>query len=258
MNTIVKLKDVSFERSGRAILSDISWNIEKGQHWALLGANGSGKTTLLKIISGYEWPTTGTVEVFGQKYGECNLPELRKHIGLVSSVLECRLPGEDTALEVVLSGLESSIGLYRDFTQTEIDQARVSLDMIGMSDFADHKFGTMSQGEQQRIIIARALISRPSLLILDEPSNGLDPGSQERFLGDLSRLANHRDAPTMLMVTHHIEEIDPWISWVMVLRQGEILANGRKSDVLNTMIMSRTFGMDVLVKREGLRYYLRF
>jgi iron complex transport system ATP-binding protein len=257
MNVIVRLKDIQFERGERAILSDVSWTIESGQHWALLGANGSGKTTLLKIITGYEWPSSGMVEVLGRKYGECNLPELRKHIGVVSSSLDCRVPGEDNALDVVTSGFDATIGLYRDYSENEFEQARQALAMANVEKFAGQKFETLSQGEKQRVLIARALVNRPALLVLDEPCNGLDPGAKERFLSDLSRLANHKDAPTMVMVTHYIEEIDPWIAWVMVLRDGEVLASGRKSETLNTVTLSRAFGMDVLVKKEGLRYTLR-
>jgi iron complex transport system ATP-binding protein len=256
MQTIVKLKNVTFERGGRMILDEISWTIEQGQHWALLGANGSGKTTLLKIITGYEWPTSGSVEVFGQQYGNCNLPELRKHIGWVSTAIEHKLPEDDSALEIVASGLEASVGLYRDFAEHELKLAQDMLAKVNAQNCAAQKFGTLSQGEQQRVLIARALINRPSLLILDEPCVGLDPAAKERFLSDLSRLANQPDAPTMVVVTHHIEEIDPWISWVMVLKNGEILASGRKTDTLNTVTLSRAFGMDMLVKKEGLRYYI--
>jgi iron complex transport system ATP-binding protein len=256
MQTIVKLKNIRFERSGQVILDDLSWTIEQGQHWALLGANGSGKTTLLKIITGYEWPTDGTVEVFGQRYGQCNLPELRKHIGWVSTAIEHKLPEDDSALEIVASGIEASVGLYREFAEHELKLAQEMLVKVNAQNCAAQAFGTLSQGEQQRVLIARALINRPSLLILDEPCVGLDPAAKERFLGDLSRLANQPDAPTMVVVTHHIEEIDPWISWVMVLKNGEILASGRKTDTLNTVTLSRAFGMDMLVKKEGLRYYI--
>lgn len=258
MEAIVRLKEIYYNRNGRAILSDVSWVIERGQHWALLGANGSGKSTLLKIIAGYDWASAGQVEVLGRRYGQCDLHELRKHIGLVSTSLEHHIPVSDTALEVVESGIDASLGLYRDFSENEKETARLMLAMVSADGFADQAYGTLSQGEQQRVLIARAMVNRPHLLILDEPCNGLDPGAKEHFLSDLSRLANHRDAPTMLMVTHYIEEIDPWINWVMVLKNGEVLANGRKADVLNTFTLSRTFGMDVLVKKEGLRYYLRF
>src|SRR5512146_3253770 len=131
--TIITLSGVFFRRSGSEILSDVSWTIERGQHWALLGANGAGKTTLLKIITGYEWVTDGTVEVLGEVFGECNIPDLRKTIGWVSSALEHNLPARDTALAIVASGLEASIGLYRDFTPQEFDHARETLALVGFA-----------------------------------------------------------------------------------------------------------------------------
>ena len=257
MQTIVKLNNIRFERNSLAILDNISWSIEQNQHWALLGANGSGKTTLLKIITGYEWPTEGSVEVLGKRYGKCNLRELRKHIGWVSTAIEHRLPEEDSAIEIVISGLDASMGIFRDVTEDEMERARDSLAMVNAQNFADRKFEILSQGEQQRVLIARALINRPSLLILDEPCIGLDPAARERFLADLSRLANRPDAPTMVVVTHHIEEIGSWINWIMVLKDGKTLSSGRKSQLLNSDTLSRAFDMKMLVKKEGLRYFIR-
>ncbi len=257
MKAIVKLNNIRFERDERTILSDISWTIEKNQHWALLGANGSGKTSLLKIITGYEWPTEGSVQVLGRNYGKCNLRELRRHIGWVSAALEHNLPEKDSAIEIVASGLDASMGIFRDITEKETALAHKSLAMVNAGNCAEQKFGILSQGEQQRILIARALINQPSLLILDEPCAGLDPAARVRFLTDLSRLADCQDAPTMVLVTHHIEEIEPWISRVMVLKNGEVLTSGLKSDVLTTDILSKAFEMDMPVKKEGLRFYIR-
>ncbi len=257
MTTIVKLKNIRFERDDRIILNDISWTIEKNQHWALLGANGSGKTSLLKIITGYDWPTEGSVQVLGRSFGKCNIRELRRHIGWVSAALEQKLPEKDSAVEVVASGLEASIGIFRDITEKELELAHDCLAMVNAKDFEEQKFGILSQGEQQRILIARALISRPSLLILDEPCEGLDPAARVRFLHDLSRLADSRHAPTMVLVTHHIEEIEPWISQVMVLKNGEVLSSGLKTEVLKTGILSRAFDMDLPIRKKGLRYYIK-
>jgi iron complex transport system ATP-binding protein len=257
MKTIVKLENIRFERDDRTILKNISWTIEKNQHWALLGANGSGKTSLLKIITGYEWPTEGSVQVLGQSYGKCNLRELRKHIGWVSSALEHKLPEKDSAIEIVASGLDASMGIFRDIAKNELELALDSLAMVNAQACAQQKFGILSQGEQQRILIARALICRPSLLILDEPCSGLDPAARVRFLSDLSRLADCPDAPAIVVVTHHIEEIEPWINRVMVLKNGEILSSGLKTEVLTTEILSRALDMEMPVKKEGLRYYIK-
>ncbi len=257
MKTIVQLKDIHFQRNGNNILNGISWSIEKNQHWALLGANGSGKTTLLKIITGYEWPTKGSVHVFEQRYGDCNLRELRKRIGWVSTALEHRLPEKDSAVEIVLSGIDASMGIFRDITEKDLQLAHDALAMVNASDFAQRKFGILSQGEQQRILIARALVNKPGLLILDEPCAGLDPAAKVRFLEDLSLLAKRSGAPVMIFVTHHIDEIDSWINNVMILKNGEVLISGLKNEVLATDILSRAFDMDMLVQKEGQKYYIR-
>ena len=257
MEAIVQLKDIHFQRGERTILNGISWSIEKGQHWALLGANGSGKTTLLKIITGYEWPSRGSVDVFGQRYGNCNLRELRKRIGWVSTALEHRLPEKDSAIEIVLSGIDASMGIFRDITEKDFNLARKALAIVNASDYADRKFGILSQGEQQRILIARALVNQPGLLILDEPCAGLDPAAKLRFLDDLSLLASRNDAPTMIFVTHHIEEIDSWINNVMVMKKGDVLSSGSKDEILTTDLLSNAFGIDMLVQKEGQKYYIR-
>ncbi len=215
-----------------------------------------GENHTFKIITGYEWPTEGSVEVLGKRYGECNLREHRKRIGWVSSAIEHKLPEEDSSLEIVISGLDASLGIFRDITDNELKLARDSFAMVNAQDLADRKFGILSQGEQQRVLIARALINRPSLLILDEPCVGLDPAAKERFLSDLSKLANRSDAPTMIAVTHHIEEIDPWINRVMVLKNGEVLSSGPKADVLTSITLSNAFDMDMRIKKDGQRYYL--
>ncbi|MBN1972242.1 MAG: ABC transporter ATP-binding protein [Sedimentisphaerales bacterium] len=257
MKTIVKLKNIRFERNDRTILKDISWTIEQNQHWALLGANGSGKTSLLKIITGYEWPTEGSVQVLGRRYGKCNLRELRKHIGWVSIALENKLPENDSAVDIVASGFDASMGLFRDITENELNLAYDSLAMMNARNCSEQKFGILSQGERQRILIARALINRPSLLILDEPCVGLDPAAKVRFLDDLSRLASCSSAPVIVVVTHHIEEIDSWINFVMVLKNGEVLSSGLKNKVLTTDTLSRALDMDMLVEKEGLKYYIK-
>lgn len=258
MEAIVKLQNIFFKRSDSTILNDISWTIEEKQHWALLGANGSGKTTLLKIITGYEWATKGTVHVFGERFGNCNLRELRKRIGWVSTALEHRLPEKDSAVEIVLSGIDASMGIFRDITENDLQLAHDALAKVNAANCTDRKFGILSQGEQQRILIARALVNKPGLLILDEPCAGLDPAAKVRFLDDLSGLANRSDAPTMILVTHHIEEIDSWINHVMVLKNGHVLSSGLKAEVLTRHILSEALNMEMLVKIEGQRYYLRF
>lgn len=254
---IVELNDIHYVRDGQKILSGVTWRIDRGRHWALLGANGSGKTTLLKVITGYEWPTAGDVSVLGQRFGDCDLRELRKAIGWVSSAMLHEFPAHSISLDVAASGLDASIGLYRDLNDAEWAAAREALARVGVEHVARRPYRLLSQGEQQRVLIARALVCRPTLLILDEPCAGLDPVARESFLDDLDRLCRRPEAPTMIMVTHHIEEIGPWIHDVLVIRDGRPLVAGPKHDVLRSEILARAFNGPCHVERIEDRYYLR-
>jgi iron complex transport system ATP-binding protein len=255
---IVELRDITYVRESQTILSGVSLRIDPGQHWALLGANGSGKTTLLKVITGYEWPSAGEVAVLGERFGECDLRELRKMVGWVSSAVLHQFPAHNTAREVVASGLDASIGLYRDFSAAEWAAAEAALARLGEAAIAHRAYRLLSQGEQQRVLIARALVNRPALLILDEPCAGLDPAARERFLEDLNGVSRQADAPTMILVTHHIEEIGPWISDVLVLRAGRMLATGPREEVLRAEVLAQAFDGRCRVDEVGGRYYLRW
>lgn len=255
---IVELRDITYIRDGQTILAGVSWRIERGQHWTLLGANGSGKTTLLKVITGYEWPSAGDVTVLGERFGECDLRELRKAVGWVSSAVLHQFPQHDTALDVVASGLDASIGLYREFSAAEWAAAEAALVRVGAAAIARRAYRLLSQGEQQRVLIARGLVNRPALLILDEPCAGLDPAARERFLGELQALTQMPDAPTTILVTHHIEEIGPWVSDVHVIRAGRTLAAGAKADVLCADVLGAAFDGACRVDSVEGRYYLRW
>lgn len=254
---VLELSGVSKLADGRAIISGIDWRIRRGEHWALLGANGAGKTTLLRIVAGNDWPSDGTVKVLGKQFGRVDLRELRKSIGWVASSLLDRLRGEDTALAIALSGLEASIGLWREFGEGELRRARSALRAAGAEKIAEQRYETLSQGERQRVLIARALIRNPALLILDEPCAGLDPAARESFLEDLEKLAARRRAPTIIFVTHHIEEISPFVTHGLILKDGTILAAGRLSDVCTSAILGNALGRGCAVERTGERYALR-
>jgi len=253
---IVELQNVRFVRQGHVILDDVSWTIADGEHWALLGANGAGKTTLLKILTGYEWSTSGTVRILGNEYGRCNVPEVRKAIGWVSSSIMLRFPSCSTALEVVESGFDASVGVYRPIDHAESGRAVQALRHFGVEAMAEQNYWTLSQGEQQRVLIARALVNQPSLIILDEACAGLDPGARETFLEDLHAFALRDDAPTMLFVTHHIEEISSWISKTLVLKEGRVFASGNTEQVLCDDVMSTAMDFDCRVTRMGARFWL--
>lgn len=253
---IIEVEHVTLCRGDKTILHDVCWAVERGQHWALLGANGSGKTMLLKILTGYEWPTSGHVNVLQKRHGECDLRQLRKSIGWVSNVLEHQVPQQDTALEIAASGFDSSFGLYRELDNENIARCHETLELVGGQGFESQIFATLSQGEQKRTLIARALVNRPALLILDEPCAGLDPASRTVFLADLGDIAASADAPTMLLVTHHIEEIPPWIGHALVLKDGCVTAKGPIGEVLNSETLTDAFSHACEVVPEGEHFRL--
>lgn len=250
----VSLTGISLRRGGVKILRDISWTIQTRQHWALLGANGSGKTTLLKVITGDEWPTSGSVNVLGETFGRCDLRRLKQRIGWVSSSLVQRMPPTLTTMDVVLSGFDASIGLYRECTASEWKRAEQVLKLMGCDGLADRQSGLLSQGEQQRVLIARGLVHRPALLILDEPCAGLDPAARVDFLRDLGKVATRRTSPSMVFVTHHLEEIRPWITHALVLRAGNVIARGPVSSAITPEVMREAFGRKCSVTKDK---YLR-
>ncbi len=251
---VIDIDHVTLRRGGRTILNDICWIIEQGQHWALLGANGSGKTTLLKVLTGYEWPTSGRVSVLQKRHGEYDLRRLRKSIGWVSNVLEHQVPRQDSALEITASGFDSSFGVYRELDDASRVRCREALDSMSIGSFEAQAFATLSQGEQKRALIARALVNRPALLVLDEPCAGLDPASRASFLDDLGNLTQTPQGPTLLLVTHHVEEIPTWIGHAMILKEGRVIARGPIGDALTSAALTEAFSQECEVHMEDGHY----
>jgi iron complex transport system ATP-binding protein len=245
----------------RPILERIKFRVERGEHWVVIGANGSGKSTLLAILSGELWPSLGTVRVLGAEYGRIDKRELRRRFGVVGSVLSARLHEEDTGLEIAASGLRATIGSFGPLEASELELGARALERMGASSCAARPYGVLSQGERQRVMIARALVNEPELLILDEPCVGLDPVARERFLEDLAALAAHPDGPTQIHVTHQLEEIPPHVTHALVLYEGRTLASGPASSVLSSETLSSAFGspcrVEVETGRRGPRYRLR-
>lgn len=257
---MIKLRHITYQRENRTILDTIDWEVRKGEHWAIIGPNGAGKTTLLNILNGYQWPTDGTVNVLGKTFGQTNLRQLRKSIGWVSASLSEqyeRNHGRLTACQVVLSGKHASIGLYDSPSPEETRQAEQLLETFGCRSLAHAHFHTLSQGEKQRVILARAWMAKPELLILDEPCSGLDFPAREHLLQAISTLGNEADGPTILYVSHHVEEILPFISHVLLLQNGKILASGQKEQILTGDNLSHLFNMDVQVDWLYGRPWLR-
>ncbi|WP_330164457.1 ABC transporter ATP-binding protein [Paenibacillus validus] len=248
----IDVQGITYNRDQKTLLSDVTWRVRKGEHWALLGLNGSGKTTLLNMITGYIWPTRGSVAVLGETYGTVDLRELRKSIGWVSSSLQEKLHASDRTQYVVLSGKFATIGLYDKPDDDDFEQAAELMRQLGCAHLWDRPYQTCSQGEKQKVLIARALMASPKLLILDEPCNGLDLFARETLLGGIEALGAQADAPTFVYVTHHTEEILPMFGHTLLLRRGEVFDAGATTALLTEERLSRFFELPVDVHwRQG-------
>jgi len=225
---VLELSGLRVRRGQVEILRDVSWCVERGQHWVILGANGSGKTSLLSALTGYLTPSEGEVFLLGERFGHSDWRELRKHIGLVSSSVRQMMAEAEPALETVVSGKYAMIDFWGRTTRPDRVAAMRLLRQVECAYLADRPWQVLSQGERQRVLIARALMAKPQLLILDEPCAGLDPAAREQFLQFLQRLGRGKNSPTLVLVTHHVEEIMPVFSHVLVLKSGRVLAGGRK------------------------------
>ena len=251
---VIDVRDVSIIRDSIYILKEINWEVRKGEHWAIIGLNGSGKTTLLNMISGYLFPSKGELRVLGETFGKYDLRELRKSIGWVSTALQERLYGNESAEDIVISGKYAQIGLLKTPTQEDKEVARTLLDKLSIVHLAHRKYETLSQGEKQRVLIARGLMSSPKLLILDEPCTGLDIFAKEQLLNDIENLSNQPDSPTLIYVTHQIEEILPIFKHTLLMRKGEIYSSGPTSKMLTEENLSNFFETPITCHKENGRF----
>jgi len=253
---ILQVSDLSLVRDDTVILDGISWTVKRGRHWAVLGANGSGKTSLIAAVTGYLMPTRGEIDLLGKRFGESDWRALRTRIGIVSSSVRQLMADSEPALYTVASGRHAMIDYWGDPSPAEQRIARTLLARVEAGYLADHPWAVLSQGERQRILIARALMSRPRLLILDEPCAGLDPVAREHFLQFLGRLARTPQAPSMLLITHHVEEITPCFTDALLLREGRVVAAGPVKTTLTSEHLSQVFHARVQVSRRRGRYQL--
>ncbi|MBQ0986747.1 ABC transporter ATP-binding protein [Streptomyces sp. F63] len=255
MSDVLELVDVSVVREGRALVDQVSWSVAEGERWVILGPNGAGKTTLLNIASSYLFPTSGTVQILGEKLGSVDVFELRPRIGIAGIALADKLPPGQTVLQTVLTAAYGMTAHWQEsYERIDEERARAFLDRLGMTDYLDRKFGTLSEGERKRTLIARAMMTDPELLLLDEPAAGLDLGGREDLVRRLGRLARDPYAPSMVMVTHHVEEIAPGFTHVLMIRQGKVLAAGPIEHELTSRNLSRCFGLPLVVERNGDRW----
>ncbi len=255
---VLELRDVFLQRDGKMLLNDLTWKIAAGEHWALLGANGSGKTLTLKLILGFLWPTRGQVEVLGNTYGKCDIRKVRPSIGWVNFDMQYRFITQALLVEqVVVSSLYARLYSGEE-PLTESDRAKVKevLLKVGLPDYQSRSFSSLSYGEQKRVLLARALIHSPRLLILDEPCTGLDIAARESFLADIAALTRNNPDLHLVFVTHHTEELLPFITHAMLLCQGKVLSRGTLETVLTSKNLSQAFEMNLCVERSSSGRYL--
>ncbi|MEU6176131.1 ABC transporter ATP-binding protein [Streptantibioticus parmotrematis] len=255
MSDVLELVDVSVVRDGRALVDQVSWSVAEGERWVILGPNGAGKTTLLNVASSYLYPTSGTAAILGEKLGGVDVFELRPRIGVAGAAMADKMPRRQTVLETVLTAAYGMTAHWREsYEESDEQRARLILDRLGMSEYADRRFGTLSEGERKRTLIARAIMTDPELLLLDEPAAGLDLGGREDLVRRLGRLARDPIAPSMIMVTHHVEEIAPGFTHVLMIRQGKVVAAGPIELELTSRNLSHCFGLPLVVERHGDRW----
>jgi len=251
---VLSVANLSIVRGGTKILRGISWQVTPGQHWVILGANGSGKTSLLSALTGYLMPTAGDITLLGHCYGESDWRELRRRVGLVSSSVRQLMADDEPALETVVSGKYAMIDYWGRVSRTDRTRAQRLLRQLECGHLVERPWRVLSQGERQRVLIGRALMAQPQLLILDEPCAGLDPAAREHFLQFLQRLGRRKNSPTLVLVTHHVEEIMPAFSHVLMLKRGRVLAVGEKASVLTPGSLSQVFAAGVKLRRRAGRY----
>jgi iron complex transport system ATP-binding protein len=258
MSSALEFTDVVVRREGRNIIDHVTWQVNDDQRWVILGPNGAGKTTLLQLADTLMHPTAGTVTVLGETLGRTDVFEVRPRIGFASSAMAKRVPRDETVLNTVLTAAYSVLGRWNERYE-DLDERR-ALRVLGdwrLDHLADRTFGTLSDGEQKRVQIARAVMTDPELLLLDEPTASLDLGSREELLALLSGYASSPTTPAMLMVTHHVEEIPVGFTHVLLMRDGKIVAGGPIAEALTAEALSETFGMPIVLTSDEGRYAAR-
>lgn len=258
MDEIINMKDVSWRRDGKEIISDINWQVKSGENWAIIGLNGAGKTSLLNIVNGYSWPTTGEVTVLGSKFGKTDIYEMRKSIGWVSSSLQQKINGRHLTEDIVVSGVLKTFGFLYETPQEELyDQAKEVMKRLNCLHVLEKRYEMCSHGEKQKILIARGLMAKPKLLILDEPTTGLDFIAREDLLSSLNDMCKEPAAPTIVYVTHHTEEIIPLFTHTLLLDEGKIFKSGLNQEVLTNENLSSLFNKKVELNWHADRPWLR-
>jgi iron complex transport system ATP-binding protein len=255
---LIDLHDVSLRRDGRVLVGPLSWSVELDERWVIIGPNGAGKTSLLSIAAAAEHPSSGIAYVLGERLGRVDALQLRSRVGLSSSAVAGRVPGHEVVRDLVVSAGYAVLGRWRErYEDVDYRRAIDMLESLGAEHLADRTYETLSEGERKRVLIARALMTDPELLLLDEPAAGLDLGGREELVSRLTDLAADPDAPALVLVTHHVEEIPPGFSHAMLLSEGQVVAAGLLTDTLSAENLSATFGQSIVVDSVDGRYFAR-
>ena len=247
---------MSLVLDGKRVLDRVDWEVKSGENWVVIGPNGAGKTSLLSIINGYRWPSSGAVSVLGRRFGDVDLRELRTETGLVSSYLDWMVGGEEKVVDLVVSGKFGSTRMWSKVKAGDVARATSLLRAMGCAEQVGKRLSELSQGERQKVAIARALMARPRLLILDEPCEGLDFASRESFLDGLEPLLSRRGGPSFIEVTHRTEDVPPGFTHALLLREGRVVGSGEIRKTLTSRKLTRCLGTEVELKDWGGRYYM--
>jgi iron complex transport system ATP-binding protein len=257
-DAVIQFDRVTVRRGAKTLLDAVDWTVEEDERWAVLGPNGAGKTTMLQIAAANMHPSSGEAYVLGERLGRVDVFELRPRIGLASAALAERIPGGELVRDVVVSAGYSVLGRWREaYGRLDARRAARLLERAGVGGLAERTYGTLSQGERQRVQIARALMTDPELLLLDEPAAGMDLGGREDLLRRLTRFNDDPDAPASVLVSHHVEELPPGITHALLLREGRVVASGLTRDVLTGELLSETFGLPLTVEHRDGRWAAR-
>ncbi|MDO5098454.1 MAG: ABC transporter ATP-binding protein [Corynebacterium sp.] len=257
-DTLIDFEDVTFIRDGRTLLAPVTWKVELDERWVIIGPNGAGKTTLIRLAGAEEFPSGGKAWIMGERVGKTDMRDLRSMIGVSSSALGNRIPDGEKIEDLVVSAGYAILGRWREeYESLDLDRANDILEQVGAMHLADRTWGTLSEGERKRVLVARALMANPELLLLDEPSAGMDLGGREDLVGYLGQLALDPDAPAIVMITHHVEEIPYGFTHAMLLDEGEVIAQGLIDDVLTSDNLTRTFHQAIQVDKIDGRFFAR-
>ncbi|WP_178362105.1 ABC transporter ATP-binding protein [Mycolicibacterium hippocampi] len=255
---LIDFAKVTLRRGGRTLVGPITWSVELDERWVVIGPNGAGKTSLLRIAAAMEHPSSGTAYVLGERLGRVDMAELRSRVGLSSSALSQRIPDDEVVRDLVVSAGYAVLGRWRErYDDTDYHQALDMLESVGGEHLAERVYGTLSEGERKRVLIARSLMTDPELLLLDEPAAGLDLGGREELVARLGDLAADPDSPAMVLVTHHVEEIPPGFSHCLILSEGAVVDSGLLTDVLTAENLSTAFGQSIALDVIDGRYFAR-